>query len=57
MIQVYKKKNIGAHPNLITAIGFVSLIVFIRAIMIADVLTALLTLIIAAVLFTVLKSK
>ena len=50
-------KKIGAHPNLITTIGFISLIVFIRSIMIADVLTAFLTLIIAAILFAVLKTK
>ncbi|MCZ4693899.1 hypothetical protein [Ancylomarina euxinus] len=50
-------KKIGAHPNLITAIGFVSLIVFIRAIMITDVLTAVLILMLTAVLFAVIKTK
>ena len=55
MIRTIKK--IRVNPNLITAIGFVSLIIFIRAIMIGDVLIALLTLIIAAILFTVLKTK
>ncbi|WP_372640218.1 hypothetical protein [Ancylomarina sp.] len=55
MIRTIKK--IGVHPNFITAIGFMSLIAFIRAIMIADVLTAVLVLMLTAVLFAVIKTK
>lgn len=50
-------KEIGTHPNLITAIGFFSLAVFIHAIITSDFVIALLTLILTAILFAVLKTK
>ncbi|WP_372643457.1 hypothetical protein [Ancylomarina sp.] len=55
MTQIIKK--IGIHPNLITAIGLISLAVFIHAMITGDFLTALIVLMLTAILFAVLKTK